>query len=179
MRERILDLIPLLALLYNAGYAFYLLGAVRECRRQIDKLEVRRDKWKKRALDAESAVSSLRYALKECKKQLRKLKAKAAELTEQLARARDKAALDAETARHYVLERNTAWAEVERLQDLLLEVAPHYCTCRDPGVFFAPDCFIHRSEDDARDDHLILDPDRRAHNPLETPRVPRLPAVRR
>ena len=72
MIQKILDIWPLvtsLLLMFSAVYLMYLMGQLTESRRQVGVMERARDRWKKRATDAEGAAGSLRYAYEDCKKQ--------------------------------------------------------------------------------------------------------------
>ncbi len=59
---------PLLLILY-ALHNLYLLGRLDESRRHVREAEGARDRWKKRATDAEGAAGSLRHAYEDCKRQ--------------------------------------------------------------------------------------------------------------
>lgn len=62
------DLVTALMLMVSAVHCMYLLGRLNESRRQVGAMERARDRWKKRATDAEGAAGSLRYAYEDCKK---------------------------------------------------------------------------------------------------------------
>lgn len=85
MYER-MSIVFVLLIFADTAVIFGLVGALYECHRQIAALGLRhdpvscdRDRWKKRATDAEGAAGSLRYALNQCKAELHQAQVQLAE----------------------------------------------------------------------------------------------------